>query len=207
MNYAELKDIIVSNSNRFRDTLGGCPIDKSLILADLIINNALQYSVEIGVYKGGSFFPQAWAYNYLGTGKVIGIDPYQVACAKEENLPKGLEHVNDIIDRWDCEKTYLNVWSNIFSFQLSSHAYLIRSKAEDAYTAIPDNIDMLHVDGNHDTACVKIDIARYLPKVKKGGIIVLDDTNWPSVACCLHLLHGCEMETSFPSYQIWRKLS
>ena len=41
-----------------------------------------------------------------------------------------------------------------------------------------ESIDILHVDGNHTQDIALGDVQMYLPKVKKGGYIWLDDANW-----------------------------
>jgi hypothetical protein len=40
---------------------------------------------------------------------------------------------------------------------------------------------MLHVDGNHDTKHVLEDVDLYLPLVRNGGFVVIDDIDWDSV--------------------------
>ena len=42
---------------------GGCTIEKALIMADYIVSEHITYSIEVGVYRGRSFFPQALAHN------------------------------------------------------------------------------------------------------------------------------------------------
>jgi len=43
------------------------------------------------------------------------------------------------------------------------------------------NFGLVHIDGNHDTEFVLKDVLNYVPLVKKGGIILLDDISWDSV--------------------------
>lgn len=47
----------------------------------------------------------------------------------------------------------------------------IRKTSMDAINDIPDDIDFLYIDGNHDYKNVKREIESYYPKVKQGGII------------------------------------
>ena len=51
----------------------------------------------------------------------------------------------------------------------------IRDFSKDAVDLIPNNIDFLYIDGNHQYNYVYEDLELYFPKVKKGGIIVGDD--------------------------------
>jgi hypothetical protein len=47
----------------------------------------------------------------------------------------------------------------------------IREYSTDAVNQVPDNLDFVYIDGNHDYEPVKKDIELYFPKVKSGGII------------------------------------
>jgi hypothetical protein len=47
-----------------------------------------------------------------------------------------------------------------------------------------NEIDMLHIDGNHDFKSVQADINNYTPLIREGGIIVFDCINWDSVKRC-----------------------
>lgn len=44
-------------------------------------------------------------------------------------------------------------------------------ESDEAKQFIPDNLDFVYIDGNHNYEFVKQDILNYLPKVKKGGVI------------------------------------
>jgi predicted O-methyltransferase YrrM len=52
----------------------------------------------------------------------------------------------------------------------------------DAVDLFPNEfIDFLMIDGDHSYESVKADIAAWLPKMKKGGWIGMDDFNWSGV--------------------------
>jgi predicted O-methyltransferase YrrM len=42
-------------------------------------------------------------------------------------------------------------------------------------------LDLIHIDGNHNRAAVELDYELYRPRVRAGGLIVLDDISWGSV--------------------------
>ena len=67
------------------DLGGGCPLAKSFLMAYIALKYDLKNYVEIGVYKGRSFFPMAHAIKLMG-GKAYGIDPYDSDAAKEFDL-------------------------------------------------------------------------------------------------------------------------
>jgi len=184
---------------------GGCSIEKAFIMAEYMILENITYSVEIGVYKGRSFFPQALTHK-VTNGKIIGIDPYLKEAAREKDLQKNAALMIDkLIDNWDTIETYISNLQRITNLQLGNNAFIIRDKSENVVKYLSDNIELIHIDGNHDVDYVTKDISLYLPKIKQNGIIIMDDTDWESVKSCLHLLTGCVLEKSFNNWQIWRK--
>lgn len=52
---------------------------------------------------------------------------------------------------------------------------------EASYNFIPQTVDFLMLDGDHSYEAVKADIAAWMPRMKKGGVISGDDYLWPGV--------------------------
>ena len=70
--------------------------------------------------------------------------------------------------------------SNIQKFGLNIE--IVKDLAENVHGKFADNsIDVLRIDGNHDTAYVFKDLNLYINKVKTNGIVLMDDTDWSSV--------------------------
>jgi predicted O-methyltransferase YrrM len=65
--------------------------------------------------------------------------------------------------------------------ELAAYCRLDRRTSADAAADIPPGIELLHIDGNHDRDAVASDLALYLPKMRLGGIVVMDDVSWPSI--------------------------
>jgi hypothetical protein len=185
---------------------GGCPVEKALAMVEYIVAENIVYSIEIGVYKGRSFFPQALAHQQTG-GQVFGIDPYLRSAAREKDLTPEMRIVVDkLIDAWDPLDTYIANLRRIPLWRLGNHAVLLRETSEVAVKYLPDDIGMLHIDGNHDIEFVAKDIILFLPKIKSGGLIIMDDTDWASVQSCLPLLSkDCDLEKDCGTWQVWRK--
>jgi predicted O-methyltransferase YrrM len=174
----------ISDFNECLNTLAGgwCPVAKQHVLAHLIIANRCQRAVEIGVFQGGSLFPMAAAMRITG-GTVIGIDPYSSAAAEEHD---NRQNVDALVGsdwhttiRWD--ELYSKVSNELKRRNLTPHAQLMRMRSSQAAELIESGFDLLHVDGNHDFDAVAEDIRDYLPKLRPGGFLVLDDTNWDTV--------------------------
>ena len=177
----ELRDLINTSLQHLpADGGGGCPPEKAFAMAEYIVSENITYCVEIGVYKGRSFFPQAIALRQTG-GHIIGIDPYLKAAAREKDLtPQMRATVDKLIDEWDTIETYITNLRRISAWQLGNSATLLRESSEVASRYLPNDIGMLHIDGNHDIEFVAKDILLYLPKIKSNGIIIMDDTDWDS---------------------------
>jgi hypothetical protein len=167
------------------DIGGKCPLDKACTLAWLIARYNLNTSVEIGIYRGASFLPQLLAHTRFTRGTGYGIDPYSNGEAIQNDLPESVKGaVEEFIERLDFEKIYHEVLALINKFEFERHGIILRETSERAISYFTDNdifFDLLHIDGNHDTAHVMLDVDLYLPRVKKTGFIVLDDIRWPSV--------------------------
>lgn len=170
--------------NRVGNVLPGgwCPLDKQRILAALVVGHGLQRAVEIGVFQGGSLLPLASAMRATG-GHVFGIDPYSPAAAEQrENLERFVPLVgSDWHARIDWEGLYERVGRLIAREGLSPYVTLLRETSDAAAPRIAPPLDLLHIDGNHDSDAVASDVANWIPKVRSGGFIVVDDTHWDGV--------------------------
>ena len=101
----------------------------------------------------------------------------------------------------------------IWAQRLQDWCVLMRCKSEVAVRAFADlSVDILHVDGNHNEELSCQDVNLWLPKVKTGGFIWLDDVHWPQtkkstsiVETCCDLVTDIAKE-NFGSSRMYRKL-
>lgn len=153
---------------------GWCSHQKASILIDIILASPPKTIVEIGVWGGKSLLPMAFALNRMRSdGKVYGIDPWDNIASIE-----GLSHEGNI-DFWshaDHEAVLRHLKSIIRNWGLQDHVELIRATSAEADPI--SNIDILHIDGNHSDATSYVDVTKWVPLVRKGGWIILDDMNW-----------------------------
>lgn len=165
-----------------KDFGGGSPISKCYLMAYLAYYLKLKTYVEIGVYKGKSLFSVAYAFQN-NQGKAYGIDPYNFHDAEEHDLPDSTKQiVNDFLKNIDFQKLFEETFLNIEFLGLTETVSLIRQPSHQAVNHFEDfSIDMLHIDGNHDSKNVSLDINTYLPKLKENAIVVFDDIDWNSV--------------------------
>lgn len=177
---------------------GWCSRDKASVLIDLILMMKPKMVVEIGVFGGKSLVPMAFALKEIGSGVAIGIDPWS-----STESAVGMDGVNyDYWSKLDHEQIYQGLVSKINKFGLNNHIMLIRETSEEAMP-IPD-IELLHIDGNHSEETSLLDVYKWVPFVKKGGIIVFDDVNWKSTNKATQWLdEHCIKFAEFSGDNIW----
>jgi predicted O-methyltransferase YrrM len=116
--------------------------------------------VELGVHYGDSYFTFCQACEELELeAQLFGIDHWQ-----------GDEQAGFYGDE---------VFEEVSSYNEEFHgenSVLLRMNFEEALEQFEDgSIDLLHIDGSHEYESVKNDFENWLPKVKKGGRIMIHD--------------------------------
>lgn len=170
--------------------------------------------VEIGVFKGSSLLYFAEGLR-LTSGKVIGIDPYQLDAFKNKiNASKNKienEKISNLIykvlftEQKILDDIYENLIKIIIDNDLSDVISIVRDKSENYCCNLSsESVDILHIDGNHDEENVSKDIINYLPLVKKGGYIIMDDENWPGVKNAIknYLQSECDLVKDY-THSFW----
>jgi len=166
---------------------GWCTTEKALSFIDLVLEVQPEVYVEIGVFGGRSLFPVASALKFLGKGTVIGIDPWdKIECIK---------YYDPIADQLNLQwwgKVNLNyIYSSYISmlkkYELEKFCRTIRATSEKAAAEI-DAIDILYIDGNHSEEASLLDVVLYLPKVRQGGYVWMNDSLWPDRQTAVELL-------------------
>ncbi|WP_146062718.1 class I SAM-dependent methyltransferase [Aeromonas hydrophila] len=196
-----------------RDKLDGggrCGHKKGVMMMSLIQVEGLKNCIEIGVWRGASLM-----YIVEGAMKINGhvtaIDPYNYELIWNE-LPD--EHVLEALKKiipgqHTLDEIHDGLVDIINSNGLEQYAQVIRACSKDVYENFTDqSIDFIHIDGNHDYSCVTSDIHLYLPKVKVGGVIIMDDTDWHGVQDAIndHLAPYVETICIEESWAAYRKI-
>lgn len=117
--------------------------------------------VELGTYSGNSYFAfcQAVKDMHLPT-RCYAVDTWQ------GDIHVG-NYSNDVHERV----------KEINEKEFSGFSDLMQMHFDDALDNFSDgSIDILHIDGTHTYDAVKNDFSNWLPKVKRGGVILLHDT-------------------------------
>jgi predicted O-methyltransferase YrrM len=161
---------------------GGCGVAKALAVAELMVRFDVRDAIEIGVYRGRSLLPMAEVLKRQGAGKVVGIDPWSMTEALQSEDHELGPVVNEFVRAYPWEQTYAEVRERIDQFGLQEHCELMRLTSAAAAPHIADaSVDLVHIDGNHDREAVERDVRLYEPKLRPGGLLVLDDASWESV--------------------------
>jgi predicted O-methyltransferase YrrM len=74
------------------------------------------------------------------------------------------------------DELYSSLKRKISNFSLHHQIELIRYSSQQAPPI--ENIDLLHIDGNHGATSSLIDVVKWVPFVRRGGLIVFDDLYW-----------------------------
>jgi hypothetical protein len=119
--------------------------------------------VEIGVNKGETsqlfrhLFPEATLYL---------IDPWKLTSDygfSGTPISRKLKH-------------YENAYQRVASlFQDDPKVTLLRTSSSKGIQQVPDELDLVFIDGNHEYMQVRQDILSWLPKVRRGGLLAGHD--------------------------------
>ena len=124
-------------------------------LAKMMGEMGFKCGVEIGVNHAKS--AEMWC-KYIPGFHLTGIDPYIVYGHRRSQTKQDSIH--------DEARKKLEAYGG----------KLLRMKSSDAAGLFENNsLDMVHIDGNHEFDFAAMDIIQYVPKVKKGGLIIIHD--------------------------------
>lgn len=175
-----------------QDFGGGCSHEKALIMSLVICKFKLKKTVDIGVYRGRSLFPQAIAHKLYTDGIVFGVDPYSNEAAVQNDRPDLQTQLDEFLIITDFEKLYNDVSNIIKNNNYQNNCVLIRKKSSEAAIDFKNSnvkFGLVHIDGNHDTKFVMEDVNNYFPLLDDKSFIVLDDISWDSVQPAFSLLN------------------
>jgi predicted O-methyltransferase YrrM len=131
---------------------------------DLVSNVKPKTIVELGTYKGTSFFAMAQAIKDEGLKtKLIGVDTWE----------------GDIHTGFYQNQIYKDVKKIKSSFYKNVQITLQQMTFDEALKEVKDHsIDVLHIDGLHTYEAVKHDFETWQDKVSETGIILFHDIHY-----------------------------
>jgi predicted O-methyltransferase YrrM len=152
-----------------------CSEEKTRLLMDTIVATQPQVCVEIGVFTGSSALPIAVTLKHLKRGVLFAVDAWSNVAATR-NLAE-----NDPNKKWWSEVNMALVYQEfqkaLSTWRINSYCQILHETSSSAIQKIPD-IDFLHIDGNYSEEGSLEDVELYLPKVKKGGYVLMSNIHW-----------------------------
>lgn len=171
----------------FELTPGQCDYEKLEMLTAVFRCLPVGDIVEIGSLWGRSAVALAFLARHYEIGRLLCVDPWG-----DEELVQGIPQVDDAAKGVPLEEIFEAFRINLFPF--AGTVNYARARSIDAARSYRDRrsvvtedfgatefsgqIALLHIDGNHALQAVRGDIAAWLPFVRRGGWIVLDDYCW-----------------------------
>ncbi len=175
---------------------GGISKEKISLIMDVIVMAKPRVCVEIGVFNGLSFIPMAAGLKYMNYGHAYAIDAWSndeaTKYMSDTDPNRAWWTTADMSRLMEIFRTALDHWG------LAPFTTIIQRTSESAAPGIGP-IDFLHLDGNYSTEVSIRDVELYLPKVKKGGLILFSniflciDNAFPKKESFLLLLDQCEV--------------
>lgn len=155
---------------------GWASVRKAQTLACTVLSLRPALIVEIGVWAGRSLIPMTMALKFLGEGKIIGIDPWNMQASTEDMTGQHL--------KWWSEVDHEMIFQRFTKRLQASGAAMycdIRRCRSDEYK-VEGAIDLLHLDGNHGEKASTYEVENYASKVRIGGLMFMDDIFWATKA-------------------------
>lgn len=164
---------------------GWCTPEKARWIARWMVEHACVSAVDLGVFGGRSLVTMGLAMKQLGQkkdgwpGRCIGIDSYSNAdCVAGEESEAG----KDYWGKLDLQLVRKNAEDAIEKYGLKEICSLMIMTGVQAVDRFGDGtLDFVHVDGSHSEAESTRDVKLWWPKLRTGGLMLMDDTNWPTV--------------------------
>jgi predicted O-methyltransferase YrrM len=175
--YDLLKQFI---SDQFPKMGGWCDAEKGFQIGKLVLDSKPQKIAEIGVFEGKSTLALAKACKMNGSGTVYAIDSWKKEdCIDDENTSN---------QEWwatlNMDGHYEAFVGHTVRAQVVKNIQFCRMSSWDASRFLPD-MDMVHIDANHAEWPSTSDVVNWLPKLKVGGYMIMDDVNWDSTQTAL----------------------
>lgn len=170
---------------------GWTTANRACEMASRIIEIKAQVCVDIGVFAARSTIAMGFAARELGNSIVYGIDPWHVGAAPESDDNK--EGVEWWKEKANLEEMHRQSMKSIWDHNLEPWVVIIRARSEYCSQLFP-TIDVLNIDGNHSKVASCRDAMTYVPKVRSGGIVLMDDTSWPSTQDAIKIIEqSCDL--------------
>ncbi len=177
---APFRDLAGEIENAMLGDVGWCSLEKAMALVSIVVGLRPKVVVELGVWMGGSAIPMAIALRRLGAGQLVAVDAWSVEASVAGQEATHLQWWGEKIGTPGHDRAYQTFLERLSKHNITAdRCRVVRARTDVA--AVPEAIDVLHHDANHGPQAV-LDIARWAPAVRVGGILIIDDLDWPNDA-------------------------
>jgi hypothetical protein len=149
--------------------------DKLVAMMGLFDNAPEGRVVEVGCLCGRTAFLLRWLscrYHH----QMLTVDPWSAEAGVQHDSPPLLKCMTD---EWDWDTVAEAFTVNLVPVAGVGLAHVhARLPSASAFEGHGDPISILHIDGNHDYASVKQDVALWCSLLAPGGWLILDDYTW-----------------------------
>ena len=150
--------------------------EKSRYMFDIILQSKPSVVVEVGVWRGLSV-ASFCAASLIHKCKVFAIDPWS-KCAMSENgysvhLTEGQDQLDLIYHQFIRDFKVLGLDENLTTIRKTSF--------DASFDFADESIDIFHLDGAHTEWDSTRDLIAWTPKIKVGGLFIMDDANWETM--------------------------
>jgi len=129
---------------------------------------------EIGVYRGFNAFEMLHNMNIK---TLYLVDPYKGYMGKDGiEYPDGVSDVQGDKTKIPTMKTAKKEAHKLIDRENKKVVWIEKDSVE-ALKEIPNNLDFVYIDANHNYEYIKADIENYYKKVRKGGVLGGHDYN------------------------------
>lgn len=188
----DLSDLEVAAIFRMSEKIYGESNDQKIAALMGIFSSVPQGDVvEIGSLAGKSAAVLTVLARRYKVGHVLAIDPWQLESARQYDSPAIVRE--QMVGEWEYDVLPQDFIVNMFPVGLEGFNYL-RLKSAEGFEIFKDHrrvssetfgsvdyqgrIAIIHIDGNHDYAQVKLDCDLWLSMLDGNGWLVLDDYVW-----------------------------
>lgn len=181
-----------------------CSEDKAWALWTFFKEARSPNVVEIGVFLGQSAFICMSAMRHFKCGGHFwAIDAWNTAATLEGiNSPANAEWWSAL----DFEDIYQRFQANVEKNNFRDICTVIRATSAGANESFVEKIDLLHIDANHSAVKSCEDVRLWMPLVKDGALVFMDDTDWEGTLEAQTLLqHQCAPHQQFSNFKTYRK--
>lgn len=171
------------------------------VIANFMAVQGYKTLVEVGCKEGRT---TGHILKTVPDSRVIAVDPWCRMPAQ-----KGVVG-GETYEEWDFAKIEAEFWANVG--ENKDRCTMLRMASQDAAESpapvyglgrIKD-MDVIFIDAAHDYENVKLDIARWWPLVREGGMLIGHDANhkWPGVERAI-ADSFCLMDVGFAPDSLW----